>query len=82
MRYFLFLARPERLLPSGIIEASWSAGLVFFSGPFKRGISSRFSTRAGTIAITPITTGTEDDLGLAAATMIKTGRALHRQKGR
>ena len=82
MRYYLLLSLPITLLPGSIIETPSPCGLILLTGSFQGGWSSIGGTTTGAIPMTTITSGTDDDLRLATATKIKTGWALHRQKGR
>lgn len=71
MRYFLLLALPETLLSSSIISTPRTTGLILFAGTFKGCRSSVLATVPGAIALTAITATTDNDLGMAAATMIE-----------
>jgi len=80
MRYFLFLPFSITPLPSRIIEASRTSGLVLFSGPFQRRRTGSCGTLTRAIALSTITACTDNDLLLTTTAMIKAGGALHRQK--
>ncbi|WP_419600389.1 hypothetical protein [Thiolapillus sp.] len=73
MRYFLLVFRAKALLPLRIVEPSRSTGPVFFSGTATRFGSGDLAAFAETIALSPVTTGTENDLRMAALAMVKTG---------
>ena len=82
MRCYLLLSFSVAFLPGGIIETPGPGGLILFTGPLKRVWSGIGSTLACAIPVPPVTLGTDDDLCVATATMIKTSGALHRQQGR
>jgi len=73
MRYFVFVFRTKPLLPLRIVEPSRPGRLVFFCGTATGFSSGELTAFAGTIALPPVTTGTDDDLRMAAMTLIKTG---------
>lgn len=82
MRYFLFVFLPVAFLSSGINDVTCQGGLIFFSGAFKRFGSCLIATVAGTITLTTITVGTDNDLSMTTTTTIKTTWSRHRQKSR
>jgi len=73
MRYFLLLPLPlpMTLLPGGIVDATWASGLVPFSGPFDGFLSGSVTAATGAITLATITATTDDNLGMAAATLVE-----------
>jgi hypothetical protein len=82
MRYFLLLPLPMTLLPGGIIRATRASGLVLLPGSLERLLSGSLTAITGTITLATITATTDDNLGMAAATLVEATRILHRQKCR
>lgn len=80
MRYFLLLPCPVTLLPGGIIRATRARGLVFRSGSLNGFLSGFLAATIGTIPLAAITAATDDDLGVAATTVVETTGYWHRQK--
>ena len=73
MRYFLLVFRAKPLLALRVVEPSRPGGPVFFSGTAARFGSGNLAAFAWTIALPPVTAGTDDDRRMATLTMIKTG---------
>jgi hypothetical protein len=71
MRYFLLLPLPMTLLPGGIIRATRASGLVLRSGSFDGFLSGCLAAPIGAIPLAAITVATDDDLGVAATTLVK-----------
>ena len=71
MRYFLLLPFPVTLLSGGIVEAAGASGLVLLPGPFERFLSSSLTAAAGAIALAAVTLATDNDLGVAATTLVE-----------
>ena len=80
MRYFLLLPLPMTLLPGGIIRATRVSGLVLRSGSLNGFLSGFLAAPIGAIPLAAITVATDDDLGVAAATVVETTGYWHRQK--
>ncbi len=72
MRYFLLLPFSITLLASGIIHATRASGLVLRSGSFNGFLSGFLAATIGAIPLAAITVGTDDDLGVAATTVVET----------
>ena len=71
MRYFLLLPLSVTLLPGGIVDATWASDLVFRPGPFDGFLSGSMTAAAGAIALATVTVTTDDDLGMAATTVVE-----------
>ena len=80
MRYFLLLPFPVTLLPGGIIRATRASGLVLRSGSFNGFLSGFLAATIGAIPLAAITVATDDDLGVAATTVVEATGYWHRQK--
>ena len=71
MRYFLLLPLPVTLLPGGIVEATGTSGLVLLPGPPDGFLSGSITATTGAIALATVTMTTDNDLGVAATTLVK-----------
>ncbi len=71
MRYFVLLPLPMALLPGGIVEATGASGLVFLPGPLEGFLSGSTAAATGAIALAAITVATDNDLGVATATLVE-----------
>lgn len=71
MRYFLLLPIPMALLPSGIIHATRASALVLRSGSFNGFLSGNSTAAIGAIALATVTTTADNDLGMAATTLVE-----------
>jgi hypothetical protein len=71
MRYFLLLALPMTLLPGGIVDATGASGLVLLPGPLEGSLSGSLTAATGAIALATVTMTTDNDLGVAATTLVE-----------
>jgi hypothetical protein len=74
MRYFLLLlplSLPVTLLPGGIVDATGASGLVLPPGPLDGFFSGSMTATTGAVALATITATTDDDLGVAARTVVE-----------
>jgi multisubunit Na+/H+ antiporter MnhG subunit len=71
MRYFLLLPFPVTLLSGGIVEATGASGLVLLPGPFERFLAGSTTATTGAIALATVTLATDNDLGVAATTLVE-----------
>jgi hypothetical protein len=71
MRYFLLLPFPVTLLPGGIVEATGASGLVLLPGPLDGFLSGSLTAATGAIALATVTMTTDNDLGVAATTLVE-----------
>ena len=71
MRYFLLLPLPMTLLPGGIVDATGASGLVLCPGPFTGFLSGSLTAAICAIALTTVTTTTDNNLGVAATTLVE-----------
>ena len=71
MRYFLLLPFPVTLLPGGIVDATGASGLVLPPGPFGGFLSGSMTATTGAIALAAVTMATDNDLGVAATTLVE-----------
>ena len=72
MRYFLLLPCPVTLLPSGIVDPTGASSLVLLPGPLDGFLSGNLTAATGAIALAMITITADNDLGVAATTLVKT----------
>jgi hypothetical protein len=71
MRYFLSLPCPVTLLSGGIVEATGASGLVLLPGPLDGFLSGSSTAATSAIALTTVTMTTDNDLGVATATLVE-----------
>jgi hypothetical protein len=71
MRYFLLLPFPVTLLPGGIVEATGASGLVLLPGPLDGFLSGSLTAATGAIALATVTMTTDNDLSVAATTLVE-----------
>ena len=71
MRYFLLLPLSVTLLPGGIVDASGAGGLVLLPGPLDGFLSGSMTATTGAIALATVTMTTDNDLGVAATTLVE-----------
>ena len=71
MRYFLLLPLPVTLLPGGIVDATWPGGLVLCPGSLNGFLSGFPAATIGALPLAMITVTTDDDLGVAATTVVE-----------
>ena len=71
MRYFLLLALPVTLLPGGIVDATGASGPVLLPSPLDGFLSGSTTAATGAIALATVTLTTDNDLGVAATTLVE-----------
>ena len=71
MRYFLLLPLSVTLLPGGIVDATGASGLVLLPGPPDGFLSGSSTAATGAIALATVTMTTDNDLGVAATTLVE-----------
>ena len=71
MRYFILMPFPITLLPGGIVDATGASGLVLLSGPLDGLFSGSLTAATGAIALATVTTTADNDLGMAATTLVE-----------
>ena len=71
MRYFLLLPFPVTLLPGGIVDTTRASGLVLLPGPPDGFHSGSITAATGAIALATVTMTTDNDLGMAATTLVE-----------
>ena len=71
MRYFILMSLPITLLPGGIVDATRASGLVLRSGSFTGFLSGFLAATTGAIPLAAITVATDNDLGVAATTVVE-----------
>ena len=71
MRYFLLLPFSVTLLPGGIVDATGASRLVLCPGPLDGFLSGSTTAATGAIALATVTLTTDNDLGVAATTLVE-----------
>lgn len=71
MRYFLLSPLPMTLLPGGIVDATGASSLVLLPGPLDGFLSGNLTAVTGAIALATVTLTTDNDLGVAATTVVE-----------
>ncbi len=71
MRYFLLLPFPVTLLPGGIVDATGASGTVLLPGPLDGFLSGSITAATSAIALAMITMTADNDLGVAATTLVE-----------